>query len=30
MPMWVWLIAAYIIGSLFPFSKVTGAIKSKA
>ncbi len=30
MPMWVWLLAAYILGGLFPFTKLTGALKGKA
>ncbi len=30
MPAWVWLIAAYIIGGLFPFTRITGMLKGKA
>lgn len=29
MPGWVWLLAAYIIGSFFPFTKILSAVKSK-
>lgn len=27
MPRWVLLLIAYVIGSLFPFSKLLGAVK---
>ena len=30
MPIWVWLITAYVIGGLFPFTRVTGMLKGKA
>jgi hypothetical protein len=26
---WLWLLAAYVIGSFFPFQKLLGAVKSK-
>jgi hypothetical protein len=26
---WIWLLAAYILGSFFPFQKLLGAVKGK-
>jgi hypothetical protein len=28
MPLWIWLALAYLIGSFFPFSRLTGKLKS--
>ena len=30
MPMWLMLVIAYLVGSLFPFTRITGALKGKA
>ena len=30
MPGWLWLLVAYIIGSLFPYTRVLAGVKSKA
>jgi hypothetical protein len=27
---WIWLLAAYIIGSIFPYTKILGAVKGKS
>ena len=27
MPLWIWLVIAYLIGSFFPFTKITGKLK---
>jgi hypothetical protein len=30
MHLWVWLLVAYIVGSMFPYTRVLSAVKGKA